>query len=187
MSRLISLMNISLDGCINARDQSLEWQLIDEELHTYFNQLCAPVGGFIYGRKMYELMAAFWPIADQDPSNPDYIIEFARLWQRVPKTVVSTTMTEAPPGYSLIRDNVAAEVAALKAASDDDLMVGGPTITHHLARHGLVDVYQLFFHPVLIGSGEPMFGPRDDLTRLRLTDHRRFGSGVVYLEYQVAH
>lgn len=185
MSKLIALMNLSVDGYINNRGQSLSWQSIDEELHTHLNRQCASVGRFIYGRRMYELMDAYWPTADRDPTNPGYIIEFARIWRRTPKTIVSRTLTEAPAGYTLIRDNIATEVAALKAASDDDLMVGGPTISQFLARHGLIDCYRLFIHPALVGSGRPMFGPSDDPTKLRLSDLHRFDSGVVYLEYQV--
>lgn len=188
MGRLISMMSLSLDGFINDRYQSLGWQSIDEELHTCLNEQCATVGGFIHGRTMHELMHAFWPTADQDPASPDYVIEFARIWRQTPKTIISRTMTKAPAGYSLIRDNVAQEVAALKAVSTNDLMVGGPTITQYLAQQGLVDIYKLFIHPVVLGvaAGTPMFAPSDHPATLRLTDHHRFDSGVVYLEYQRA-
>lgn len=187
MGRLISLVSVSLDGFINDRDEGLGWSSIDAELHAYINEQCAGIGHFINGRKNFEVMDAFWPTADEDPGSPDFVIEFARIWRQTPKTVISRTMTDAPAGYSLIRENVAAEVAALKAETENDLMVGGPTTTRFLARHGLVDCYHLHIHPTILGGagGARMFDSLEQPTTLRLTDHHSFTSGVVYLEYQV--
>jgi len=100
--------------------------------------------------------------------------------------VFSTTLTEVGWNARLVRDNVAEEVAALKAQPGGDLQVGGPTLAASLIRLGLVDEYQPVVHPVVLGAGTPFLPALDEPIRMRLLETRTFGSGVVYLRYAAA-
>src|SRR6266516_6413215 len=90
--RVIYSMNVSLDGFVETTDRGLDWVIVDEELHTFFNDQARETGAFVYGRRMYEVMADYWPTADENPSAPEYEVDFARIWKRVPKVVFSKTL-----------------------------------------------------------------------------------------------
>jgi dihydrofolate reductase len=186
MRRLIYGMLVSLDGFVAASDGNLDWHLIDEELHTYFNNQESAVDTWLYGRRMYELMAEFWPTADQDPSAPGYVVEFARIWRKMPKVVFSTTLGRVGWNARLVRNNVAEEVTRLKGQPGKDLEVGGAELASTLMRLGLIDEYRLYVQPVILGSGKRMFSVLDERINLRFVESRTFGSGVVLLRYQRA-
>src|SRR5664279_5883806 len=80
MGKLVYLMNVSLDGYVETPDHSLDWTVVDEELHRWFNDRSRETDAFLYGRRLYEVMNAFWPTAESLPSVPDYIVDFARVW-----------------------------------------------------------------------------------------------------------
>ena len=131
-------------------------------------------------------MAGFWPTADADPSAPDYVAEFARIWRDKPKVVFSTTLETVDWNSRLVRDNLAEEVAALKAQPGNDMEVGGPTLASTFMRLGLIDEYRPVVHPVVLGAGTPFFPPLDRRIGLRLVETRTLGSGVVTLTYHPA-
>ena len=185
MGRLVYSMSVSLDGFIETPSRSLDWVLIDEELHSFFNDEAREMSAFLYGRRMYELMVDYWPTAETDPSATPAMLEFARIWQDKPKIVFSRTLGAGRvESCRLVRDNAAAEVARMKAQPGFDMDVGGPTIASTLMRAGLSDEYRLFVHPVIPGAGTPFFPALEDRIRLRLLETRTFGSGVVYLRYE---
>src|SRR5262245_44203776 len=125
MRRIVMMMSVSLDGFMEGPNRELDWQLVDEELHQHFNDLLAPMGAFLDGRGTYELMAGFWPTADQDPSSPAPVIEFARIWREMPKIVYSRTLDRADWNTTIVREVDPAAVRELKAAPGGDLVVGG--------------------------------------------------------------
>ena len=92
MARVIYSMMVSLDGFVEDATGGIDWILIDEELHSYVNDQQSSVGAYLHGRRIYELMNRYWPTADADPSNPGYIIDFARIWKAMPKVVFSKTL-----------------------------------------------------------------------------------------------
>ncbi len=186
MRKVIYSMLVSLDGYIEAPSRSLDWHLIDEELHQFVNDQQEGIDTYLYGRRLYELMAAYWPTADANPSAPEYEVEFARIWKNMPKIVFSKTLEQVAWNSRLVRDNLAAEVARLKARPGKDISVGGPTLAASFMRLGLIDEYQLFVHPIVLGGGTPFFPALDDPINLRLIETHTFGSGVVYLRYQRA-
>ncbi|HEV8456251.1 MAG TPA: dihydrofolate reductase family protein [Gemmatimonadales bacterium] len=156
----------------------------DEELHRFWNDQAREIDAFLYGRRLYELMSDFWPTADADPSAPDYVVEFARIWRDEPKVVFSTTLERVDWNSRLVRDNIAEEVTKLKAQPGKDMNVGGPTLASTLMRLGLVDEFRPVVHPVVLGGGTPFFPALDNRIGLRLVETRTFGSGVVYLRYE---
>jgi dihydrofolate reductase len=184
MRRVIYLAMVSLDGYIARPDGALDWVIIDEELHTYVNEQQREIGAYLYGRRMYELMAQDWPKAADDPTAPGYILEFARIWKQMPKIVFSKTLTHVEWNATLVRGDVADEIARLKAQPGEDLEVSGAGVAGTLMRHGLIDDYQLFVNPVVLGSGVRPFPASDEALKLRLIETRAFRSGVVYLRYQ---
>ena len=175
-------MNLSLDGFVEGPDGKFGWSRPDEEVHRFHNQVAREMGAFLYGRRMYETMAA-WQTMAEDRSLPDYAAEFARIWKSKPKIVFSTTLAAAGPDCRLVSGDAAAEVAALKQQPGGDLGVSGPGLASALARQGLVDEYRLVVYPVLVGGGKPYFPRLDRAVPLRLLETRTFGSGAVYLRY----
>jgi len=184
MGKMIYSMNVSLDGFIETPNRGLDWVTMDEELHTFFNDQAREMGAFLYGRRLYEVMVDYWPTADTNPSIPEYVIEFASIWKDKPKIVFSKTLQKVEWNSRLVRDNIAEEVAQLKAQTSMDLDVGGPTIASTFMRLGLIDEYGLLVHPVALGGGTPFFPALANPIKVRLVETRTFGSGVVYLRYQ---
>jgi dihydrofolate reductase len=184
MAKLIYEMMVSLDGFISTPDGGLDWVVIDEELHTFVNNQQSEIGAELYGRRMYELMAEYWPTGDADPSAPAYEAEFARIWRDMPKVVFSKTLERVDWNSRLDKGDAVEEVKKLKEQPGKDLAVSGAEIAGSLIREGLVDEIRLFVNPVVLGAGKPMFPALDSELKLRLLEIRRFGSGVVYLRYE---
>jgi dihydrofolate reductase len=184
MRKVIYSPFVSLDGMIEGPNRELDWHIIDEELHRFVNEQQSAVDTHLYGRRMYEAMV-YWE-TDQGPSQPEYVLEFARIWKQMRKIVFSRTLEQVQGNARLVRDNVAEEITKLKAQPGKDMVVGGANIASSLMRLGLIDEYRLFIHPVVLGSGTPMFPALGDKIKLRLVETRTFGFGVVYLCYQRA-
>jgi dihydrofolate reductase len=182
MGRIVYSMSTSLDGFVADAAGSIDFVTVDEELHEAFNEEWRRADAFLYGRRMYELMAGYGPTAGDDPAAPPQIRDFARIWGPMPKVVASTTLTEVGFKARLIAGDVVAEVTRLKASVDGDLGVGGPTLASTLLRAGLVDDIRMYVNPVVLGGGTPFLPPGLRLA-LRLVDERRFASGVVLLRY----
>ncbi|HEX2755353.1 MAG TPA: dihydrofolate reductase family protein [Candidatus Limnocylindrales bacterium] len=184
MGRLIYSMSVSLDGFVETPSRSLDWVQVDDELHAFFNEDARVLSGFLYGRRMYELMADYWPTAEADPSATPTMVDFARIWKATPKIVFSSTLDRVDWNSRLVRDDAVAEVARLKAQPGFDMDVGGPTLAGALMRAGLIDEVRLFLQPVVLGTGLPFFPPLEDRIGLKLLETRTFGSGVVLVRYE---
>lgn len=184
MSKIYYAFNVSLDGFIEDAQGSLDWSDPDEELHLHFNQKEAATDIALYGRRLYETMAAFWPTADQDSSLPEYALEYARIWNAQPKLVFSRTLTEVGANARLVRDDLEGEVRRLKAQPGKNISVGGAGLAASLMALGLVDEYSVYIHPVILGGGKPMFPQLRHKIDLRLVETETFGSGVVRLSYK---
>ena len=184
MGKVVYCLNVSLDGFVEDANGSLDWSNPDEELLRFFPEQEREFGFQLYGRRTYENMAAFWPTAHTNPSAPAHVIEYAHIWQRIPKIVFSKTLQQVGENARLVSDNIAEEVRALKAQSAKDMVVCGAGIAASFMRLSLIDEYRPIVHPVLLGGGKPMFPALDKIMSLRLIEIRRFGSGVVLLRYQ---
>jgi dihydrofolate reductase len=183
MGKLVYSMNVSLDGYVETPDHALDWADVDEELHAWFNDRARETDAFLYGRRLYEVMAAYWPTAESDPSATDFMLDFARIWNEKPKVVFSSTLAAVRWNSRLVSGDIGDELARLRAEFDGDLAVGGPTLASAFIRRGLVDEYRLLVHPVILGAGTPFFPELETPIRLRQTEIRRFDSGVTYLGY----
>jgi dihydrofolate reductase len=184
MRKIIYSMSVSLDGFVETTNRGMDWVIVDEELHTAFNDQAREMGTFMYGRRMYELMTAFWPTPEAAGSDLPYIVEFARIWKDMPKIVFSTTLEEVEWNSSLMRAVTAEEIKKLKAQPGKDMDIGGPGLASAFIKLGLIDEYQLFVNPVVLGGGTPFFPPLPHPLKLKLIETQTFRSGVVYLRYQ---
>ncbi|MEP7361194.1 MAG: dihydrofolate reductase family protein [Chloroflexota bacterium] len=182
-ARVVYLMNVSLDGYINDVAGSPNWASVDEELHGWFNEVERALSAEIYGRRLYETMAAYWPFAENDPGASVVELDFARAWNATPRIVFSRSLETAEHATRLLRTDVVDELPALTAEFDGDLGIGGATIAAPLIERNLVDVYRLVVHPVVLGGGTPYFPPGAALD-LRLIETRRFGNGAVLVTYE---
>jgi len=106
MRKIILMMSVSLDGFIEGPDRQIDWHMVDDELHSHFNEQLRAMGAFLNGRVTYELMAGFWPTADTDPSSTGPMVEFARIWRDMPKIVFSRTLERADWNTTVVRDAV---------------------------------------------------------------------------------
>jgi dihydrofolate reductase len=182
MARLIYSAIASLDGYVADESGNFDWAAPDEDVHRFVNELERPVGTYLYGRRMYETMV-FWELADLT-RMPPAVQDYAEIWRAAEKVVYSTTLEEVSTARTRLERAFDPDaVRRLKAEAAADISVGGPGLAAEAIEAGLVDEYQLFVAPVVVGGGTRWLsdGVRLDL---ELLDERRFGSGVVFLRYR---
>ncbi len=174
---------ISLNGYMEKPGESPDWVTVDEELFRYINNLKRQVGGYLYGRGMYENNQALWSTANTQ-SKLDYEVEFFQNWKQTPAIVFSSTLERVEGNATLERGDPVAVVTRLKEQPGPDLEVGGWQLASTLMQAGLVDEYRLFVQPILLGAGRPIFPALSEAVRLKLVETHAFHTGVVYLRYQ---
>ncbi len=183
MAKLIYSAIASLDGYVADEAGEFDWAAPDEEVHAFVNELERPAGTYLYGRRMYEVMAPWetMPLAGEPPAMRD----FAEIWRAADKIVYSGTLEAASTARTRIeREFDPDAVRQLKATAGRDLTIGGPELAGQALRAGLVDELQLFLVPVLVGGGKQAL-PDGVRLELDLVDERRFGDGTVYLRYEM--
>jgi len=183
VARLIYSAITSLDGYVADEAGNFDWAAPDEEVHRFVNDLERPVGTYLYGRRMYEVMVA-WEAAEKFTEQTTVVNDFARIWQAAEKLVYSRTLKAVSSARTRMeRDFEPEAIRQLKAAAGRDISVGGPELAAQAIRAGLVDELHLFVTPVVVGGGTPTL-PGHVNVKLDLLDERRFGSGVVHLHYR---
>ena len=185
MAKLIYSAIASLDGYIADEDGNFDWAAPDEEVHSFVNDLERRVGTYLYGRRMYDVMAS-WETANTVADQPPVARDFAEIWQAADKVVYSKTLEAASSDRTRIeREFDPDAVRQMKAASERDISVGGPDLAAQAIKAGLVDDYHLFLVPIVVGGGKRSL-PDNVRLKLELLDERRFGSGVVHLHYRTS-
>jgi dihydrofolate reductase len=185
MAKLIYSAIASLDGYIEDADGRFDWAAPDEELHAFVNDQERPVGTYLYGRRIYEVMT-YWETAPTDEAAEPVTRDFARIWQAADKVVYSRTLDAISTDRTrLEREFVPAAVAALKADAQRDVSVGGAELAGQAIAAGLVDECHLFLHPIVVGGGKRAL-PDGVRWPLELVGERRFAGGVVHLHYRAA-
>ena len=157
------------------------WQLghPDDTLGKYVLDGLAGAGGYLLGRRTYDIFAAYWP--NQPADNP-----VARPMNSLPKFVVSRTLSEplSWQNSTLINGDVASRLRQLKSEVDKDILViGSGDLAQTLMANDLVDEYRLMVYPVVLGEGKRLFRDADATKRLRLTDSESTSTGVLLLTY----
>ncbi len=136
-------------------------------------------GALLLGRKTYEGFAAAWPSRTG---------EFADKMNGMSKYVVSNTLDHAGwNNTTIIKGNVAEEVAKLKAAPGQDILIAGSgQLVHTLMEHNLIDEYRLMVYPVILGKGQRLFEAENSQLALELVEAKPVGSGIIILVYHPA-
>lgn len=166
------------------RNGDFSWAAPDEELHGFVNDVERPVGTYLYGRRMYEVMRV-WESDDIIAGQPSCVADFAGIWRAAEKIVYSATLADVSTERTRIERTFDSDaVRRLKSAASRNLSVGGPTLAVHALDAGLVDECHLFLVPVVVGGGLRAL-PADTRIPLQLLDERRFASGAVHLHYRV--
>jgi dihydrofolate reductase len=183
MAKLIYSVITSLDGYIADEDGNFDWAAPDEEVHAFVNDLERPVGTYLYGRRMYDVMVP-WETPRTLPDQHPVMQDFARIWQAADKVVYSRTLAAVSSARTRIeRDFDPDAVRQMKAQAERDLTVGGPHLAAQAIKAGLVDEWHLFLTPIVVGGGNPAL-PDHVRLELELLEERRFGNGVVFLGYR---
>jgi dihydrofolate reductase len=184
MAKLIYSAITSLDGYVADESGNFDWAAPDDEVHGFVNDLERPIGTYLYGRAMYEVMS-YWETAPTDASQRPVEHEFAQIWQSADKIVYSAHLDAVSSAKTRLERRFDPDaVRRMKASADRDISVGGPRLSAEAFKAGLVDELHLFLTPIVIGGGKQSL-PDDVRVRLELLDHRRFGNGVVHLHYRV--
>jgi dihydrofolate reductase len=182
MVKLIYTAIISLDGYVNDTDGNFDWAEPSDEVHAFVNDQERPIGTYLYGRRLYEVMVA-WETMDL-AGQPAVMRDYAQIWRAADKIVISRTLQATSSGRTRIeRDFDPEAVRQMKAQAVRDISVGGPTLAASAIKAGLVDDYHLYVTPVAVGGGNAAF-PGGIRVKLELLDERRFANGVVHLHYR---
>jgi dihydrofolate reductase len=185
VARLIYNVIMSLDGYTADASGNFDWAAPDEEVHAFVNDLVRPIGTYLYGRLMYETMV-YWETALGEPDQPAVTEDFARIWHSADKIVYSTTLERATSAKTRIERRFELDaVRRLKHEADRDIAIGGPDLAANAIKAGLVDEFQLFATPHIVGGGRRAL-PDGARLRLRLVDERAFASGVVFTRYELS-
>jgi dihydrofolate reductase len=186
MRRVTYSMNVSLDGYIVGPDGSFDWSAPDADVFRFSIDEIREVGVHLMGRRLYETML-YWETADQDRSLDDAELEWAALWNPLPKVVFSTTLSAVQGSARLASGGLAGEIERLRAEpAEGDIAIGGATLAAEAAALGLIDEYRAMVYPVLVGGGIPFFPRRERRVDLELVETRTYSSKFVYLRYRVA-
>jgi dihydrofolate reductase len=191
MGRTTYWMNTSIDLRIehNAGEQGGgSWMRISEQLHREFNKRARELKLSFEGRIIHETMESFWPKAASDDSLPDFLREYGQIWMAAEKVLVSNTRTQASHNTRIVGgDQAIQQLATLRAETNGSIGVGGANLATQLLRHGLLDELLLFVHPVVLGTGRPLF---DDVTvpiECDLLEYKTFEQGVTMQRYGIRH
>jgi dihydrofolate reductase len=179
MREVVSGLFISLDG---VTESPHEWQFdhFDKEMMAEMGAHIARQGAVLLGRVTYQEWASYWPTSTDEP--------YASHINNTPKYVVSTTLDRVGwKNSTLIKGNLAEEIASLKQQPGKDIGVAGsPTLVRSLLQNDLLDELTLMIHPVVVGRGKRLFKDGGDLKRLRLVDSKTTSTGVLIATYRPA-
>jgi dihydrofolate reductase len=184
MARLIYSAIMSLDGYIADERGNFDWAAPDEEVHAFVNDLERPIGTYLYGRRMYDVMR-YWETAPTSGDQPAVVKDYAQIWQAVDKIVYSKTLaTPSTTRTRIEKDFDPVGVRRIKASVSRDMSVGGPHLAAQAIEAGLVDEIHLLIAPIVVGGGTRAL-PDHVRVKLQLLDERRFAGGVVHLHYGI--
>jgi dihydrofolate reductase len=179
MRKVIAAINMTLDGyCDHTAG------IVDADLHDHYAAILDGSGTLLYGRITYELMANYWPLLVQNPSGKADYDMYALAIDRIPKIVFSRTLQHVDwASATLATQSPEDTVRELREQEGKDILIGSPSLISAMTELQLIDEYQLCIHPVILGSGLPLFRGILDPVVLRLLRSKTFGSGVVVHYY----
>jgi len=188
MRKIIVTMWVTLDGHVAGANGEMDWvgQFYDEAMGNYENDLVSAADTLLLGRVTYQSFAGSWPKVPDDPTSPPGLVEYARKLNAMRKIVFSRTLESVEWNNSiLVQEVLPEEITKLKQEPGSDIVIyGSVSIVGALANLGLIDEYQLLVHPIVLGSGKPLFQDIKQRVNLQLIQTKTHPSGVVLLSYQ---
>ena len=183
MSKLIYIINMSLNGYAADSDGSYNWTDPSEEVFLFITNLLRGMSAHLYGRRMYETMMV-WETEPKWAAESAQMADFAQVWQAAEKIVYSTTLKSASTRKTRIERSFDPEaIRQIKNSADHDLMIGGPDLARQAFRAGLIDECLIFLYPIIIKGGKSAL-PDDMLLKLELLEEHHFDNGTVFLRYR---
>jgi dihydrofolate reductase len=185
MRKIIYWVHTSVDGFIDGPNGEFDWPVMGPELSGYSESLDKGVDTLLFGRPVWQMMVGFWPNAES-MSDDAHVAAFAPFWRATPKIVFSHTYPGDEWTSRVISDDLATEVAALKAQPGGDmLLTGGSALAAALTELGLIDEYHIAVHPVVLGGGRRLFAAPEHRHKLGLVDARALDGQVVVSHYRL--
>lgn len=189
--KIYLFMSQSLDGFFEGPNHDLSWHLVDDEFNQFAIEQMKSTDLFLWGRRIYQLMEAYWPKVEEDPATSPDNREIARLMNHTEKWVFSRTLDQLSQSQNwtnakLMRELNLAEIGRLKEQPGKDIGVGGPHLALPLIKAGLIDELRIMLVPVAIGSGSTLFQGLHGKLHLEREKTRRFNSGNLLLYYRPA-
>lgn len=178
MRKIIATINTTLDGVC---DHTVG--VPDDEIHQHYAELLRNSDVIMFGRITYQLME-FWRTLAEKPSGEKSMDDFATVIDNIPKIVFSRTLKNVDWESAKLADqDIEKELLELKQQSGKDILIGSRSLILQLMKLDLIDEYQLCVHPVVAGSGLPLF-EGIERTVFSLVDTKIFKGGAVTLYYK---
>lgn len=189
MRKLYMFISVSIDGYFEGPNHDISWHNVDSESNKFAIDMLKKTDLFLWGRRIYQLMEAYWPGAAEDPSTSDDNREIAQLMNNTDKVVFSKTLerVEATENWKvsrLVRKYDPNEIRRLKSLDGKEINVGGPDLAASFLRDGLIDELRFMVNPIAIGKGTPIFQGLEERMKLELIETRHFRSGNALLCYR---
>ncbi|HZY78264.1 MAG TPA: dihydrofolate reductase family protein [Cyclobacteriaceae bacterium] len=187
MKKVILFMHVSLDGFVQGPkgNGDIEYFIVDKEINDFASKRIQSCDAALYGRKTWQLMESYWPVAGNQPNASAHTKEHAKWYAGIDHYVLSRTIKSDPSKkLKVIGQDLVKEINDIRNGKGNEILIfGSPSTGHALQQLGLVDGYWLFVNPILIGSGTPLFDGQKATTKLRLVESHKFNSGVVSVSY----
>lgn len=179
MKKVIAAINMTLDGFCDHTSG-----IADAEIHQHYTDLLKMADTALYGRITYQLME-FWRTVLESPTEDKAMNDFAAAIDSTPKIVFSRTLKNVDwKSAKLASQGLEKEVLELKQQSGKDVFVCSPSLIVALTKLNLIDEYQICIHPVIAGSGLPLFKNIIEKVMLKLINTKTFRCGAIILYYE---
>lgn len=181
MRKLIAAINMTIDGfCDHTAG------IPDAEIHQHYTELLNEGDAILYGRITFQLMKYWQPLL-KNPSGEKSMDGFAMAIDKIPKIVFSRTLKNVEwESARLANRSLEEEVSEIRQQPGRDILVGSRSLIIQLMKLNLIDEYQLCIHPVVVGSGLPLFENINDRTIFKLIKTKTFSCGAITLYYEPA-
>lgn len=179
-------MHISLDGYAAGPNGEMDWIVVDQDIFDHGAERILATDTALYGRKTYEMMEAYWPMAADLPNASKHDIQHSAWYRDAKKVVISTSLQSTDQKTLILGGDLLTQLQEIKLNTDQDILLfGSPSTAHALFALGLIEKTWINISPVLLGAGIRAFEGIEDRLRLKLVDTHVFDSGVVYLSHEV--